>query len=167
MGRIPELEGEPELRLLIGTVNQTIQYKTAGCLVSAAPTTNEVFPYMAFSYVHVCFDDVLRNRSKGPFEEMCEAFKLFVADFAAAVVGSGTLHYQILAGEPVLVDFEIHRADFHDPNRINNWVVNGWVTTIYVYGYGTTNSDAKNFWRIGIAALTAFFTSRFSQLPPS
>jgi hypothetical protein len=138
---IAELKREPELKMLVKTINSEGPYKTAGCLAWTCNSgPGEPRRRKAGSYVTVCFADASRNSSEAIFKKMCEDFGCFVADQPVETVG---------------VEFSIGPATFRDHNDLS-----GWVVAIFVYGYGATGIDAKKSWRQGIRALNAFFEKR-------
>jgi hypothetical protein len=144
ISEIPELRDWPEFEELIRALNVAESpFCSFGCEKSVTPFSHDDEKQLKVKLTsYVEFGYAARHRNEPT------AFETFVKDlssFAARRPLSKYLH----------VDSEIQRTRYVDDNTM------GWSLTIWISGYGASETEAREAWGGAIAALREFIVSLY------
>jgi hypothetical protein len=148
IGKIPELEGIPELQHLVVMLNRPESvFQTLGCEKAFAESDMRGYRRRLTSYFDIVFSFLDWNLQEGNFRGLYQAFEEFAGSKGDLPNSYG-------------VEFETGVATFNDHNSIKGFQVGIWN-----FGYGETDKDAHREWAKGVAIVHEFFVKQNAAHP--
>ncbi len=145
ISEIPEIQGCPELESFVKVVNSPDScFQTLGSEKSFSDSESPQFKRKLVSYVDLAFE-ILEFNARENFERLFDRFR------------NSSSHR---LSESTGVEFEIGPATY----RVHHFP--GWRVTVWNFGYGQTDAEARVHWALGLEVLREFLSNEsrlFSQ----
>ena len=144
ISEIRELEGVPELRELIKSINAPEGFfRTIGC--EKADGQREDDTYWRNCYVEIVFEALDLNRNRENFRMLFENFREYCS-VAEGLPDEGTVEFEI--GHVVFNDHK----DPDDPGKR----ATGRAAVVWIYGHGRTPEEARSNWGAAVGVVKRF-----------
>lgn len=146
---VPEAKNWPEMIALLEAINSPASVcHSLGCEKSFSSYSNTEEPHLKtqlVSYIDVAFDSIGLNTDSALFEEMMGAYAMFAQ------------HRQF--DRFVMFDPELTQTNYTRHN------INGWCLSIWIGGFGETETQARAAWATVVSVLSDFFASGWVPNP--
>lgn len=159
---VPELKGFPELKRFVQMMNgPESHFRTLGCEKVFSPSDSPLFKRKLVTFVDFAFEVVEWNATKTNCEGLYRAFEEFVGSKGDL---PNTYGVEFSIGPAVFNDHPPVVAGV-DQHRTPGECMVGWITAIWIFGYGGSDDAARKQWALALRIVHEFFERQNKTIP--